>query len=88
MSLHIPDETYEDLFRISDQIPGVFAWTTSGGCHYGRGCTYCDVSTQDFCNKRIPHLLAKYNLSPTQALLCTNNEFTVVQLEDYPEYFV
>lgn len=87
MSLHIPSETYETLFGNSDQIPGVFSWTHES-CQYGRGCTYCDVSTQDFCNKRIPHLLAKYNLSPTQALLCINNEFTVVQLEDYPEYFV
>lgn len=88
MSLHIPDETYETLFGNSDQIQSVYSWTTYGSCHYGRGCTYCDVSTRDTCNKRIPHLLAKYNLSPTQALLCTNNEFTVVQLEDYPEYFV
>lgn len=87
MSLHIPSETYETLFRTSDQIRGAYSWTYES-CHYGRGCTYCDVSTRGICNKRIPHLLAKYNLSPTQALLCTNNEFTVVQLEDYPEYFV
>lgn len=88
MSLHIPSETYEDLFCTSDQIQGVYSWTTSGDCHYGIGCTHCDVSTSNDCEKLIPQLLAKYNLSPTQALLCVNNEFTVVQLEDYPEYFV
>lgn len=88
MSLHIPAKTYATLFRNSDQIPGVFSWSTYGSCHYGKGCTHCDVSIQNTCAKRIPHLLAKYNLSPTQALLCVNDKFTVVQLEDYPEYFV
>lgn len=88
MSLHIPDKTYKTLFRDSPQIPGVFSWNNGGGCHYGKGCTHCDVLIQDTCAKLIPHLLAKYDLSPTQALLCVNNEFTVVQLEDYPEYFV
>ena len=87
MSLHIPTETYETLFHDSDQIPGVYSWTCDS-CHYGRGCTYCDVSPQGICDKRIPQLLAKYDLSPTQALLCINDKFTVVQLEDYPEYFV
>ena len=88
MSLHIPSETYEDLFHAYDQTPGVFSWTTSDGCHYGRGCTHCDVSARNNCEKLIPELLAKHDLSPTQAFLCTNNKFTVVQLEDYPEYFV
>lgn len=87
MSLHIPSETYEDLFHAYDQIPGVFSWTYES-CHYGRGCTHCDVSTRNNCEKLISELLAKHDLSPTQALLCVNNEFTVVQLEDCPEYFV
>ena len=88
MSLHIPAKTYETLFRNSDQIPGVFSWGSYGSCKYGRGCDYCDVIHQNTCNKAIPELLAKHDLSPTQAFLCTNNKFTVVQLEDYPEYFV
>ena len=88
MSLHIPAETYETLFRTSDQIPGVYSWTYGGGCQYGRGCTYCDVSTSSDCEKLISQLLAKHDLSPTQAFLCVNDKFTVVQLEDYPEYFV
>ena len=87
MSLHIPTETYETLFHDSDQIPGVYSWTYES-CHYGRGCTYCDVSTSTDCEKLILQLLAKHDLSPTQALLCINDKFTVVQLEDYPEYFV
>lgn len=87
MSLHIPSETYETLFGNSDQIPGVFSWTHES-CHYGRGCTHCDVSTRTDCEKLILQLLAKHDLSPTQALLCINDKFTVVQLEDYPEYFV
>ncbi len=88
MSLHIPAQSYHTLFRDSNQIPGVFSWTDGGGCQYGKGCNYCDVSTAGLCNKRILGLLAKHDLSPTQAFLCTNNKFTVVQLEDYPEYFV
>ena len=88
MSLHIPAKTYQTLFRDSPQIPGVFSWTNGGGCHYGRGCDYCDVIYKNKCNKLIPELFAKHDLSPTQALLCVNDKFTVVQLEDYPEYFV
>ena len=87
MSLHIPTETYETLFRNSDQIPGVYSWTYES-CHYGKGCNYCDVSTAGICDKRIPQLMSTHNLSPTQAFLCVNDKFTVVQLEDYPEYFV
>ena len=87
MSLHIPAETYKTLFRDSDQIPGVYSWTYES-CQYGRGCTHCDVSARDNCEKLIPELLAKHDLSPTHAFLCINNKFTVVQLEDYPEYFV
>ena len=88
MSLHIPAETYETLFRNSDQIPGVFSWSTNGDCRYGRGCFSCDILHQNRCSERILRLLAKHDLSPTQAFLCTNNKFTIVQLEDYPEYFV
>lgn len=87
MSLHIPAETYETLFHTSDQIPGVYSWGPHT-CRYGRGCSYCDVIDKSACSKQIPELLAKYDLSPTQALLCINDKFTVVQLEDYPEYFV
>lgn len=87
MSLHIPTTTYETLFRDSHQIPGVYSWTYES-CRYGRGCTNCDVSTSNDCEKLISQLLAKHNLSPTQAFLCVNDKFTVVQLEDYPEYFV
>ena len=82
MSLHIPAETYETLFRDSPPIPGVFSWTNEGGCDY------CDVIYKNKCNKLIPELLAKHDLSPTQALLCVNDKVTVIQLEDYPEYFV
>ena len=88
MSLHIPAKTYKTLFHDYDQIQGVFSWTISGGCHYGGGCTYCAVTTQDICNKRIPQLMSTHDLSTTQAFLCTNDKFTVVQLKDYPEYFV
>ena len=87
MSLHIPAETYETLFSTSQQIPGVYSWTHNS-CRYGRGCTYCAVTTKNICDKLMSQLLTKHDLSPTQALLCTNDEFTVVQLEDYPEYFV
>ena len=88
MSLHIPAEAYETLFRNSDQIPCVFSWSTYGSCKYGQGCSYCDILYQNKCSELILRLLAKHDLSPTQAFLCTNNKFTVVQLEDYPEYFV
>lgn len=88
MSLHIPTETYETLFRDSGPIPGVYSWTYES-CHYGRGCTNCDVSTAgDICDELIPQLMTKHDLSPTQAFLCVNDKFTVVQLKDYPEYFV
>ena len=87
MSLHIPTTTYDTLFHDSDQIPGVYSWS-SHTCSYGRGCHYCDVIVENRCNELIPELLAKHDLSPTQAFLCTNNKFTVVQIEDYPEYFV
>ena len=87
MSLHIPAKTYAILFRNSDQIPGVYSWTYES-CHYGRGCTHCDVLAKPSCDKVISKLLAKHDLSPTQAFLCVNGKFTVVQLEDYPEYFV
>ena len=87
MSLHIPAKTYETLFRNSDQIPGVFSWGPHT-CKYGRGCPYCDVIDKNKCIKLIPELLAKHDLFPTQAFLCVNGKFTVVQLEDYPEYFV
>ena len=88
MSLHIPAKTYETLFRNSDQIPGVFSWSTYGSCKYGQGCDYCDILHQNRCSERILRLLVKHDLSPTQAFLCTNNKLTIVQLEDYPEYFV
>ena len=88
MSLHVPTETYKTLFGDSDQIPGVFRWNSSGSCQYGRGCSCCDVVYKHTCDKVISELLAKHDLSPTQAFLCTNDKFTVVQLEDYPEYFV
>ena len=88
MSLHIPAEAYYTLFRDSNQIPGVFSWTNEGGCRYGKGCNYCDVSTSNDCEKLILQLLTKHDLSPTQAFLCVNDKLTVVQLEDYPEYFV
>ena len=88
MSLHIPAKTYETLFRDSNQTPGVFSWGTHGSCKYGQGCDYCDILHQNRCSERIFRLLTKHDLSPTQAFLCTNNKFTVVQLEDYPEYFV
>lgn len=88
MSLHMPAETYETLFGDSDQIPGVFRWNSSGSCQYGRGCSCCDVSTSNDCKKLISQLLTTHDLSPTQAFLCVNDKFTVVQLEDYPEYFV
>ena len=87
MSLHIPSETYKTLFRDSAQIPGIYSWTYES-CFYGGGCTHCGVSAKSNCEKLISELLAKHDLSPTQALLCINDKFTVVQLEDYPEYFV